>query len=997
MNFFHRGRPPTVSSPQYSHHSLNFRQWSALLISACVLPATIAATVLILSLYYQGRESIEAATLHAARALMLAIDNELSRVEGVAFALATSPSLASGDLTSFAKQASSLPRYGPGTNLVLWDKNGHQLLNTVAHDATAARAFQLPDAVRQVFETGRPTISDLYTGPVTGRRLISVDVPVSPDGQVKYVLSSQIFGEQLQEILARQNIPQTWVVGVLDSRGIVVARTRDPRRFVGTPGTTRIRARIAQTNEGIIPDRTLEGIPAVAIFSTSPTSHWTVVIGVHRSALDASLWRAIAWLAFGVLLLFASGLGMAKLIGTRIAASVHGLVAPAIALGEGRPVTLPTFRLREADEVGQAMLIASELLLRRTMERDAAARAEYELREAKQEVERSEAFLRGVFEESPDAVLLVATDGAVVRANSEAEHVFGHLHGPLTGLTIDNVLQPLSVHERSAREILAEEVAGRQRRERFTLLGRRADGKTFPADMMVSALSGKGHRLTIVTVRDVSDRERKEAALKESEHRFRSTFEHAPIGIATVSLEGKFIDCNRAVNEILGYDQDTLRGLDATELIHAEDLTLERTQCVRLLRDDDRVNQTALRFRHSDGHAVPVLMTRALLRDDQGQASHFIVQLQDISERKRTEQELVTLNERLELATRAGGIAVWDWNLVEEELVWDDHMYALYKVALPSPRVTSVATWAACVHPEDLERVEREGRQAIEQGGGFATNFRIVWPDGEIRQIRAHALVSRSPSGVALHMTGVNMDVTDATEKEAAITTALLEKETLLKELYHRVKNNLQMIMSLFNLQARTLPPGIARTALTEGASRVQAMALVHEKLYQSGKLSSIMLDTYVKDLCAQLGVTASASTRGIEFRIEVEPIQIGLDTAVPVGLLLNELISNSLKHAFPDDRKGHILVHIGTLDGDTVELRVSDDGVGFPDDVDRTSSRTLGLKLVAALSSQLGGGSYTRENRDGACVTVTFRADGSKSPQLSQDRRKDHVGQREH
>jgi two-component sensor histidine kinase len=151
-------------------------------------------------------------------------------------------------------------------------------------------------------------------------------------------------------------------------------------------------------------------------------------------------------------------------------------------------------------------------------------------------------------------------------------------------------------------------------------------------------------------------------------------------------------------------------------------------------------------------------------------------------------------------------------------------------------------------------------------------------------------------------------------------------------------------------------------------------MALVHERLYQSPTLSSIALDAYVAELCEQLAGAASAPQRGIALAVDVAPVEIGLDIAVPLGLLLNELASNSLRHAFPEGRRGRILVRIVCEEGDAMRLTVSDDGIGLPADFDRTSSQTLGLRLVSALSDQLRA-RFSLENRGGVLATLVFNA----------------------
>lgn len=228
-------------------------------------------------------------------------------------------------------------------------------------------------------------------------------------------------------------------------------------------------------------------------------------------------------------------------------------------------------------------------------------------------------------------------------------------------------------------------------------------------------------------------------------------------------------------------------------------------------------------------------------------------------------------------------------------------------------------------------------------------------------------------------------DVTENWEQEEALRRTLDDKNTLLKELYHRVKNNLQLIISMFNLQIRTLPDNPARQALQDAAGRVRTMALVHERLYQSRTLSSIALDAYLTELCEQVAGAASAAQRGVNVRVEAVPVEIGLDLAVPLGLLLNELVTNSLKHGFPDGRRGTILVRTVREAGGTMRLSVEDDGVGLPPGFERTSSQALGLRLVSALSDQLRA-RFAIGKRDGGGVlaSLVFNTPAAAAPPVA-------------
>ena len=198
-------------------------------------------------------------------------------------------------------------------------------------------------------------------------------------------------------------------------------------------------------------------------------------------------------------------------------------------------------------------------------------------------------------------------------------------------------------------------------------------------------------------------------------------------------------------------------------------------------------------------------------------------------------------------------------------------------------------------------------------------------------------------------------DVTERHSQQRRIEQALAERETLLREVYHRVKNNLQVIQSLLNLQRRALPEGPARSALDDSMRRVHAMALVHEKLYQTGNLDAVALREYVGDLLRHLADSAGASQRGVTLTAEVDDIQASLEVAVPFGLLVTELVGNSLKHGFPAGRPGHVRVQLRKI-GTEVWLTLNDDGVGLPTGFDIDQATSMGLQLAASLAGQLGG-----------------------------------------
>jgi two-component sensor histidine kinase len=221
------------------------------------------------------------------------------------------------------------------------------------------------------------------------------------------------------------------------------------------------------------------------------------------------------------------------------------------------------------------------------------------------------------------------------------------------------------------------------------------------------------------------------------------------------------------------------------------------------------------------------------------------------------------------------------------------------------------------------------------------------------------------------------MDVTAAKRAEQSLQTSLSEKQALLKEVHHRVKNNLQLLSSLLSLQAgRTKDQAVAEL-FADSRNRVRSMALVHENLYRAGDFGKVEMAPHIQNLCAHLTRVYAVCDRPIDLIVQIGECHMDLDRAVSCGLLVNELVSNALKHAFPDGRRGHICVELRSSPGGLHELVVSDDGVGLAPDVTVTRGESLGLQLVGALTKQLRG-NIRVDRASGTKFSIAF---GSVSP----------------
>jgi two-component sensor histidine kinase len=214
------------------------------------------------------------------------------------------------------------------------------------------------------------------------------------------------------------------------------------------------------------------------------------------------------------------------------------------------------------------------------------------------------------------------------------------------------------------------------------------------------------------------------------------------------------------------------------------------------------------------------------------------------------------------------------------------------------------------------------------------------------------------------------------------LRSALEEKTALLKEVHHRVKNNLQIVSSLLNLQVRGVKNDVALETLRDTQGRIRAMALLHETLYRESNAGRVNCSIYFSHLCAHLCRAFGQMGERVRVRTEIATMELGIDVAIPCGLIINELVSNSFKHAFPDGRRGEIMVRLHIEAEGRIVLSVGDDGIGLPPGADYQQNSTLGAKLVTGLAKQIAGTLEVKSDH-GTMVQVNF-IDPEKGRQLS-------------
>lgn len=340
--------------------------------------------------------------------------------------------------------------------------------------------------------------------------------------------------------------------------------------------------------------------------------------------------------------------------------------------------------------------------------------------------------------------------------------------------------------------------------------------------------------------------------------------------------------------------------------------------------------------------------------------------------------ELKNINERLQLseerfarAIHAGKVGIWEWNIQTDEIYIDSNLKAM--LGYTDKEISQqFEDWLLLIHPDDIELVKAELNAYIE---GLIPKYeiehRMLHKDGVYMWYLTRGTILRDVNDIPCFIAGSNTDITARKQVENQLKASLKEKEVLLKEIHHRVKNNLQIISSLLRLQAGYIKDQQALEIFQDSQNRVRAMAMIHENLYQSNDIATIDFSDYIRKLTNNL-IRFYKVNSNIKIKLKVENILLKIDTAISCGLIINELVSNSIKHAFADCLNGEINVDFFQLGYGKYSLNVSDNGIGIPEDIEIRKKHSLGLQLVWNLVEQLEG-KIAFSCKSGTLFQITF------------------------
>jgi PAS domain S-box-containing protein len=484
--------------------------------------------------------------------------------------------------------------------------------------------------------------------------------------------------------------------------------------------------------------------------------------------------------------------------------------------------------------------------------------------------------------------------------------------------------------------------------------------------------------------REMAERRQVEAALRESEKRYRLIAENTVEVIAILDLSLRFTYISPSILKLRGFSPEeamsqsldqviTPESREIVSRILAEEMALEAGGQA----DPGRSRSAELEEYRKDGSIIWAEISLSFLRDEERKPVAILSVSRDITDRKAAAEKLKQSEKRYRELYDFLPIPVYEMDL-EGKLTAANR--AIYETFGGSEDDLSKGfrSWQL-LSPAEAEKSKSNIQKLLRGEAVGGTEYSLRRLDSSVfPAIVVSSIVSKDGQPAGLR--GAIIDITARRQAEEEVRAALREKEILLREIHHRVRNNMQVILSLFNLQARHSLNDEARAILKEAQARIRTMSLVHEKLFQSGNLSQIDFGEYINSLAVHLVHLFRPQPGLVRLETEFDDVKMDVASAIPSGLILNELISNALNHAFPEGRVGVIRIALKRGADGLIEIRVADDGIGFPENLNFREAKSLGLQIVSLLAGQLEA-TISLNRTIGTAFTVTFRPLEPSSP----------------
>ncbi len=602
--------------------------------------------------------------------------------------------------------------------------------------------------------------------------------------------------------------------------------------------------------------------------------------------------------------------------------------------------------------------------------------------------------------------------GICTNQNTTAERLFGYTLDEAVGRPATEWIHPKD------RELVKENMM-RGTAGPYEATALRKDGSTFPCEIQAKTAIHDDRKVRITALRDITDRKQAELALKESEEKFRSIVENVNDIIYAITPDGVFTYISPNWKDMLGHDMEEVIGHNFAQFVYPEDVSLCADFLQKVLTTGEKQSGVEYRVKHKNGSWRWHFSNGSPIKDSENMTVSYIGVARDVTERKQQEEQLKhRLNYEKSLAQFSStllqnipdaidkalqyilqcsetsriyifenfhdsadglcmkqihevcvdGVEAQIDNPILQHVVYESDGFSRWKKELSQDRIIlgNIEDFPSAeqdiLAPQEILAILIIPLWVNREWFGFIgfddVQSKREWDAEDVRLLRTVA-----------QMVGAFIERTQGRE---ALQDALAEKEVLLKEIHHRVKNNMQTIASLLFKQQQYVDNAQTKAILQDSVNRVKSMALIHEQIYRSESLARINLAEYLRSLARKLFHTYKPKESMISLTVDVQDVFLPIDTSIPVALIVNELMTNALKYAFPEGQSGDIHLHCSRA-GNVITLTVSDDGIGLPEGIAPEHSNSLGLYLVYHLATRQLGGAVELHNGEHTEFVIRF------------------------
>ena len=562
----------------------------------------------------------------------------------------------------------------------------------------------------------------------------------------------------------------------------------------------------------------------------------------------------------------------------------------------------------------------------------------FELFEAHREVKEREKRYESLFYNSHSPMMLLRPGtGEILDVNHAACTFYGWSVEQFTSKKVQQI------NQLTTDEVIDEmNRAKQEQRNVFYFTHALADGSLREVEVRSSPIFIQGEKLLYSIITDISDK-------KRAEERFQTIVENQPEPLF-IQTDMKFVYLNPAAVTLLGaHSQSELIGTPVMERFHSDFHSTLRERIKRLNVQREPVkDKLEFKFLRMDGSSVWVETTGIPIEYAGKQGA--LVSVQDITQRKRTEKELTAYKERMEATMQIGNIAWWEIDVTTGEVIFNRQK--AHMLGYSPKEFSTYHDFTNLLHPDDYEPAMQSMRECLYgKTQAYKIDYRIKTRSGRYTWFHdIGGVITRNAKGAPIKVTGVVIDIDERKKAEKQLDEAAREKDFLMRELNHRVKNNLNMVSSLISLKGSETTKD-----LSDIIHQINAIGQVHEKLHKTQDVTHINFKEYIQDLLET--VFTSFITRPVTIVNRIDDIQIQTDAAISLGLVVNEIATNAVKHGFTTDEEARFTVQMcKNSENEHYEISISNTGKPFPEEMDLENPGTLGLQLIGSLIEQLNG-----------------------------------------